>query len=156
MAHLRCSSCLVVGVLAAILSAAADPPTPAKSAHDDSVSVKSFGDDNVIGHLGHPLGTLVRITGRCVDGNTTRRRIGAGQTLLEVRSVNGAPLERPFRFTFPQTSEILKPQPGDRFDYDAHEQGAFSGIVFVPNELDVEQPVVANDGFHYRPELVLH
>ncbi|MCC9641611.1 hypothetical protein LOC71_04945 [Rhodopirellula sp. JC740] len=134
----------------------AEPPNGAKSAREDSVSVKSFGRGNVIGHLGHPLGTVVRITGLVIDGNATRRRVDAGRTLLEVQTVNDVRLDRPFRFAFPRGTEISKPKAGDRFDYYAHEQGRFSGIVSVPDELDIEQPIVANDGFHYRPELMIH
>ncbi len=52
------------------------------------ISVAEFTADNVIGYLGHPLGTVVRITGTAVDGDTTRRKRDRGKTLLEIHTVN--------------------------------------------------------------------
>ena len=121
------------------------------------VSVKQFGAKNVIGHLGHPLGTVVRITGTCIDGDRTRRRADLGKTLLEVRTVNGKELEHPFVVPFLRAAkDIPTPVDGDSFDYYVHEWGAFDGFVSIPSELAIDQPMVANDGFHYRPQVTIH
>ncbi|WP_442511097.1 hypothetical protein SH528x_002762 [Novipirellula sp. SH528] len=121
------------------------------------VYVKQFAAGKVIGHLGHPLGTVVRITGICVDGDRTRRRADVGKTLLEIRAVNGTPLKRPFVVPFERAAvEVTKPNDGDLFDYYAHEWGTFDGIVAVPKDLGLHKPMVANDGFHYRPKVTVH
>ncbi len=121
------------------------------------VSVKQFAAVKVIGHLGYPLGTVVRITGICVDGDRARRRADVGKTLLEIRAVNGTPLKRPFVVPFERAAvEVTKPNDGDLFDFDAHEWGTFDGIVAVPKDLGIHKPMVANDGFHYRPKVTVH
>ena len=121
------------------------------------IAVKQFGRNNVIGHLGHPLGTVVRVTGICVDGETTRRRADLGKTLLEIRTVNGVSLDRPFTFEFRRAAKnVIQPSPGDDFDYYVHEWGTFDGMVSAPAEFSIERPTVANDGFHYRPQVTVH
>ena len=122
-----------------------------------AVSVKQFGPSNVIGHLGKPLGTVVRITGVCLDGSKTRRRADLGKTLLEIQTVNGTKLQRPFIVPFLRAAKgIAKPKDGDAFDYYAHEWGEFDGVVTIAKELEIERPMVANDGFHYRPQITIH
>jgi hypothetical protein len=116
------------------------------------ISVRSFGRDNVIGHLGKPLGTIVRVTGMCVDGDSTRARVNAGKTLLQVESVDGRKLDRPINFDFERAAkEVSKPLPGQRFDYYVHEWGSFDGVIPFPGDLPV-----ANDGFHYRQAITIH
>lgn len=134
------------------------PPVFAQSEQPPAaVSVKQFGTKTVIGHFGHPLGTVVRITGTCIDGDRTRRRADLGKTLLEVRTVNGKELEHPFIVPFLRAAkDVPKPVDGDRFDYYAHEWGAFDGIVSIPDEFAIDQPMVANDGFRYRPQITIH
>ena len=78
---------LLIVVCVSLLSQSKEPPA--------AVSVKQFGAKNVIGRLGRPLGTVVRITGTCIDGDRTRRRADLGKTLLVVRTVNGTKLDDP-------------------------------------------------------------
>ena len=119
-------------------------PKPAKT-----VSVTSFGTDNVIGHLGHPLGTVVRVTGISIDGDETRIKENAGKTLLKIQSVDGKPLEPSFVVAFFRAGKNFQaPRPGDAFDYYVHEWGTFDGVVTAPKELGIDKPIVANDGFH--------
>ncbi|WP_145218953.1 hypothetical protein [Planctomycetes bacterium TBK1r] len=121
------------------------------------ISVTQFGRANVIGYLGHPLGTVVRVTGVCVDGNVTHARIDANKILLEVRAVNGTVLKRPVRFDHPYVRDRSSlPKPDTRFDYFVHEHGAFSGLVEIPANVDSSQRVAANDGFYYHPALTIH
>jgi hypothetical protein len=116
------------------------------------LSVKQFNRSNVIGHLGHPLGTLVRVTGICVDGDTTQHKADAGKTLLQVEAVNGRDLDRPIIFPFDRAANgVTKPLFGQRFDYDAHEWGTFDGHVELPGEFPP-----AHDGCHYRPKITIH
>ena len=142
----------------AIQAAAQDPSASTKNANRAAtISVKSFGPKNVIGHLGQPLGTIVRVSGVVIDGDSTRRRVNLGKTLLEVQTVDGEKLQRPMQFEYSRArKEIPKPLPGQRFDYYVHEYGAFDGVVDIPEELEIEEVPVANDGFHYRPYVTVH
>jgi uncharacterized protein (DUF2461 family) len=116
------------------------------------LSVKVFNRSQVIGHLGHPLGTLVRVTGICVDGDTTQYKADAGKTLLQVEAVNGRDLDRPISFQFSRaTHGMAKLMPGQRFDYTAHEWGTFDGHVELPGEKSS-----AHGGFYYQPEITIH
>lgn len=119
----------------------------------DTVSVTQFGRSNVIGHLGKPLGTLVRVTGVAIDGDSLRLKKYSGQTLLQVETVDGRGLERraPYFLFQRAAKEILMPLAGQRFDYIVHEWGAFDGVVQLPGE-----PAVANDGFYYHAGIAIH
>jgi hypothetical protein len=143
-----------LAALASISAAAQDSPVENQmDSEDTTISVKSFGRGKVIGHLGHPLGTVVRVTGVAVDGETTRSKADAGKTLLRVETANGAKLERPFDFKFHRAAKgIARPLPGQRFDYYVHEYGVFDGIV---EDFEIETLPVANDGFHYRPQITI-
>lgn len=124
---------------------------------EGSISVSQFGRSNIIGFLGRPLGTVVRVTGVTVDGNSTRSRIDAHKTLLEIHTVNGIVLKRPIVFDHPYVRDrSTLPKPGTAFDYFVHESGAFTGIVDVPKGVQSNQPIVANNGFHYHRKLTIH
>jgi hypothetical protein len=123
----------------------------------ETISVKAFGLKNVIGHLGHPLGTVVRVTGTCVEVDRWCMKMDSGQTLLRVEFVDGKKLDRPYVFRFSRAAiGIAKPSPGDKFDYYVHEWGAFDGHVTIPDGLGINERIVANDGFHYRPQITIH
>lgn len=116
------------------------------------IPVSSFGRDNVIGYLGQPLGTFVRVTGLAVSGESTQRRADAGKTLLQVEAVDGRQLGQPITFEFQRAANgISKPAPGQRFDYVAHEWGVFDGVVQLPGV-----PAIASDGFYYRRRITIH
>ena len=144
-ARMICSICTATAVgylVLATLSSAQDPTETA------TASVKQFYSGKVIGHLGHPLGTIVRVTGICIDGDKTRRRADLGKTLLDIRTVNGSKLENPFVVQFSRAAkDVPKPKDGDRIDYYAHEWGEFDGIVTIPDGLGIDKAIVANDGF---------
>jgi hypothetical protein len=121
------------------------------------ISVKDFAGSRVMGHLGHPLGTVVRVTGTCLSGDSTRSKADAGKTLLQVQAVNGKTLERPFTFAFFRADkEITKTKPGDAIDYYVHEWGEFDGMVSIPDDLGINDSIVPNDGFHYRSQITIH
>ena len=141
-----------LGLAVWVASASAEESSPPAS-----VSVKQFGASKVVGHLGHPLGTVVRITGTCIDGQRTRRQADLGKTLLEIRTVNGSKLDRPFVVPFLRAAkDVPKPKDGDVFDFYAHEWGTFDGVVSIPKDLGIDRLPVANDGFHYRPQVTIH
>ncbi len=135
---------------------------PCTSFADDNskqnpIPVKQVAERNVVGYLGYPLGTVVRITGVCLDGKRARRKAYINKTLLEIRVVNGKPLECPFVLPFERAAkDVKKPTDGESFDYYAHEWGEFDGIVEIPKALGIDQPIVAHDGFHYRPHITIH
>lgn len=149
---------LVVVAASACLAAFGWAQTPAKpTAEAKSISVESFEDQLPVGRLGVPLGTVVRVTGETLDGNTTRRKADEGKTLLRIVTVNGHELAKPVVFEFLRArASVKKPVRGDKFDYYVHEYGAFDGVVTPPKELGIEEIKVANDGFYYRRHLTVH
>jgi hypothetical protein len=121
------------------------------------IQAGQFDSARVIGYLGHPLGTIVRVTGVCTDDTETRRRADSGKTLLKILTANGKPLNEPFFVEFRRArEEVSKPGLGDCFDYYVHEWGTFDGHVDTPKSLGIEEPKIANDGFYYRPEVTVH
>lgn len=122
-----------------------------------TISVTDFSTRKVIGHLGHPLGTVVRVTGKVVDGDATRMKRNTGRTLLEIHTVNGKKLETNVLFQFQRAAKsVAKPKPGEKFDYYVHEYGSFDGVVVPPRELNIAFPTVAHDGFYYRRQITIH
>ena len=123
----------------------------------ETISVVDFTADNVIGYLGQPLGTVVRITGMALDGDSTNMKRNIGKTLLEVHKVNGKELKEKVVFDFHRAGKSVgEPKLGKNFDYYAHESGAFDGVVEPPDELGIDSPRVAHDGFYYRPRITIH
>ena len=124
---------------------------------NQTISVAEFAQNSVIGHLGQPLGTVLRVTGISVDGDETRFRADAGETLLKIETVNGKQLAKAVYFTFRRAANgIDKPEFGTPFDYYVHEWGSFDGFVEPPRELGIKKLPIANDGFHYCREITIH
>jgi hypothetical protein len=123
-----------------------------------AIAVTSFdGRKLPIGYLGVPLGTVVRVTGVAIDGDTTRMKANMGKTLLRIESVDGKKLDKSVDFDFDYDFEKThKPKPDDRFDYYVHEYGAFNGVVTPPKELGIQQVMMANTGFHYSGYITIH
>ena len=123
------------------------------------ISVADFRTSSVIGHLGQPLGTFVRVTGTAIDGNTTRVKKYSGKTLLKIESANGHELDSPVTFEFLRAENgIDKPKAGTKFDYYVHEYAQFDGVVAPPKELNIESSSagIPNDGFYYRRHITIH
>jgi hypothetical protein len=147
----------------AILAWAQDSPGSKPIAKDTApLSVEAFNEKMPIGYLGHPLGTVVRVKGATVDGDTLRSKYYAGAILLRVEEVNGKKLKKPVDFRFPHDPDTKKPKPEQRFDYYVHEQGSFHGGVKKPKELiDLMGPGanvigIAQPSFHYDGALTIH
>ena len=78
-------------------------------------------------------------------------------TPLEQHQFQSEDLEHPFVVPFLRAAkDVPTPADGDSFDYYAHEWGAFDGIVSIPKDLAIDQPMVANDGCHYQPQITIH
>ncbi|MEM6692683.1 MAG: hypothetical protein AAF664_24855 [Planctomycetota bacterium] len=129
-------------------------------AQEKTIHVSELGRSNVIGYLGEPLGTVVRITGVCVDGDELRSKLASGKILLKVHSVNGKALATSVTFFHPYLrDQDSLPKPGTRFDYFVHETGGFYGGVDVPGNIDTLKPLkplLPDTAFGYKKSLVLH
>jgi hypothetical protein len=102
--------------------------SPVKKPEPATIHVMTFHDAKIIGYLGEPLGTIVRVGGVSVDGTTLRLKGYDGETILRINTVNGKKLKDPIDFKFPYNEKsIAKPPFGKRFDYVVHEWGAFDG-----------------------------
>jgi len=155
----------VLSVAACVVTStwAQDGPGARPAAKDAGpVSVQTFQRQMPIGYLGHPLGTVVRVTGVCVDGDKVGK-LYAGKVVLRVEEVNGKKLSDPTDFVFDRAADgVPKPKPGQRFDYTVHEYGSFDGIVKVPEEPGAVRDFsgnvigVALPSFHYRSDLEVH
>jgi hypothetical protein len=137
--------------------------TPAVATATGPASVQTFNRQMPVGYLGHPLGTVVRVTGVCVDGETTRMKEYDGKSLLRVEAVNDRKLSEPADFVFDRAADgVSKPKPGERFDYTVHEYGSFDGIVRVPLESHGAKNLsgnvigLAGPCFGYKCELSVH
>ncbi len=123
----------------------------------DAILVKDLTPQRVIGHLGHPLGTVVRVTGTALDADTTRRKADAGKAMLRIEAVNGLALDPHFLVPVDRAEKgVVKPKPGESFDYYVHEHGEFDGVVVLPSEVGIERPVITHDGFQYRARITIH
>lgn len=124
----------------------------------EPISVGSLERQLPVGHLGVPLGKVVRVTGEAFDGSTTRLRADLGKTLLQIVTVNGTKLAEPVVFEFLRAPDsVKKPAAGERFDYYVHEYGHFDGVVTPPEELGIKgSGPMANDGFYYRRYITVH
>ena len=152
---LICASIILAGAMGGTAQQRTEP-TP-KQAAEPPISARSFGKQNVIGYLGKPLGTVVRVTGTVRDNKEMRPKLLSGKTLLNIETVDGQPLETPTWFEFGRAQkEIEQPLPGDKFDYYVHEYGSFDGVVEPPRELKIDSPGVAHDGFYYRKQIAIH
>jgi hypothetical protein len=121
------------------------------------IRVQDFREHNVIGHLGQPLGTVVRVTGVCLPMDSLRGKAQASDKLLEISTCNGQKLDPPFVVAFGRSGkEIPDIKPGEAFDYWVHEWGEFDGDVEPPPSLGLKPFHRATDGFYYRPNITIH
>jgi hypothetical protein len=154
----RWSLILTATTASLVVFAWAQTPTPAKPLTDAKpISVESLEKQLPVGHLGVPLGTVVRVTGEAFDGDTTKEKAYSGKTFLRVATVNGKELAESVVFEFLHAADsVKKPAPGDKFDYYVHEYGEFDGLVTPPKELGINMPLMAGTVFGYRRHLTVH
>lgn len=153
------TKCLIAiaAVTAISVASFADQPRVPESG---AVSVKSFADAEgitVIGLLGRPLGTIVRVTGVAVHGTTRDVKASQGDILLTIETVDGKSLKEQVTFLRQAgDAEIKGLSSGDRFDFFCHEAGSFQGNVRIPQGLGIDDRPVQGAGFRYVPRIVIH
>ena len=85
------------------------------TAEPAAVSVTKFEQALPVGYLGVSLGTVVRVTGVAIDGDTLGWKGAAGKTFLRIETVNGKRLEQPIDFEFLRAPrEVREPAAGER------------------------------------------
>lgn len=126
-----------------------------ETATEQQISVRSFSQNDVLGILGVPIGTVVRINGIARDGNKTNFKADEGRWILEIERVNGRPLKDTVTFR-------VSPKEGDikslgRFECYAAEYGGFFGYAKNPDKVDIEQsPSTSTSAeVRYHPQLIL-
>ncbi|MFO0882636.1 MAG: hypothetical protein U0894_00345 [Pirellulales bacterium] len=119
--------------------------SPADEKSEKLFYAKDFGSDNVIGALGYPMGTVVRITGKSLGKDQSRSKALEGVTWLEIETVNGKKLERSikrfhYRGISGMYSKVASPvlEKGEPFDFYVYETCGYHGLVDIPKELDHE------------------
>lgn len=142
----RLSVILIVASLISIVARQTIAGHQRTKGNIESIPVIKLNRNKVIGSLGRPLGEVVTIVGIVADGDYTRRKADAGETLLRVQTVNGRSLksEAIFHFRPFEGADIKKPAAGTRFKYTGYETGGFSGI---PDKAFDYVPRVATDGY---------
>ena len=105
--------------------------------------------DRIIGSLGKPLGTIVKIQGTLISGDKLRLKAMSGKTLLEVTSVDGQRLREKIvlEFDIPMWAAIDKPEVGNKIRYLGYETGRMSGILYQAFK---HVPAVASTDLHFR------
>jgi hypothetical protein len=120
---------LIGGAIAPVLvwagmSSADKPPELAKA-----IPVSVLNDRQVIGRLGHPLGTIVVVEGVVADGSYTKAKADDGHTLLRVQGVNEKRLAEEQVFHFGSLLErVEKPKAGATYKFSGYETGGFTGL----------------------------
>jgi hypothetical protein len=129
--------------------------TADEAPREATIHASQLKPDQVIGRLGHPLGTILTIDGTILDGDSLRLKLYSGTTLLNVSRVNGQTLEKPVYREFGPYSTSLAidvPPVGRQFKYVAYETGRFEG---APTGLFKYVPPMATTGYHFNTSLVL-
>ena len=100
------------------------------------VPLKEFADSKVlIGKLGLPFGTIVRVTCRSYGANeeeANRKGGDPSKRQVEIISVQGKPIEPAIRIEWRIPKELQKPPVGESIEVWAYETGSFRGL---PDEL---------------------
>lgn len=111
---------------------AADPPKEEKK--EKPIPIMDVWTRGILGQLGHPLGTVVRIEGEveAYDGLKHGKAL-EGKTLLRVKLVNGTEPKEGVLFGL-DFAKADKPKVGEKFKYIGYETGTFEGHV-ARNEL---------------------
>ena len=111
----------------------------------------------IIGGLKSPLGTVVRITGVCIDGTQTRISEYKGKLLLDIETVDDVHMDKLPLYIHPaQLGAEQLPGVGDTFDYFVHECGEFSGQVDLPPGIGPAGPEESVGHFGFKLRLKIH
>jgi hypothetical protein len=117
------------------------PPEPVRP-----ITLAELSERQILGSLGHPLGTLLTVEGVVADGTYTKLKYDAGHTLLRVQVVEGKELKDEVVFHFDAFLDwVEKPKVGSRFKYFGYETGGFIGV--PAKSFDGIGPAVPRFGF---------
>lgn len=107
----------------------------------------------IIGSLGKPLGTLMKIEGEVLAYGEVLRKEDQGRAVLRVETIDGRKLSPPIAITFstfPWTG-ISEPRPGSSCTYIGFETGCMVG---VPHDSWKYVPAVTTPSFHFHVSFV--
>lgn len=141
------------GILAVVFVAAVGFTMAATHIHSAQPrrlpTVQQLNVRGVNGLLGHPLGTIVTVEGRYLDGDSTRLRELSGVFLLVIEKVNGQRLKSPARLRFNSApgGAQLTAQGDAPFHIVGYESGGFRGL---PHNAFDYMPAVATTEFHFE------
>ena len=123
---------LVAGVLVGVSlrpNLAADPPKEKEEEKKEKpIPIDEVRKRGILGDLGHPLGTIVRVEGEVIAWEGKYGKASESETLLHMETVNGTKLEQGVIF-FYRGAEADKPKVGDKLKYIGYETGRFEGLV---------------------------
>lgn len=108
---------------------------------EEKFYVSKFTNSNVIGLLGHPFGTIVRVTGVSLGEDDPPLKETKGKNRLRIDSVEGMQLKDPIYFYYGTRrdglalKEIRSPGKDEQFDFYMLETGGFSGRAVIPQHL---------------------
>ncbi len=133
--------CLSVFAVLALLGFS----SPADEKSEKRFYITDIQRGKLIGDLGYPMGTVVRITGKSLGRDQSRAKGFDDVTWLEIESVNGKKLERSikrFHYRGIDTSYSSAESPvlekGAPFDFFVYETCGYHGLVDIPKELERE------------------
>ena len=97
------------------------------------VPLKDLGDSKVlIGKLGLPFGTIVRVTCRSFEPSEeeAKRKGDPWKSQVEITSIQGKPIDPPIRIEWGSfvPKEPAKPPVGENIEVWAYETGSFRGL----------------------------
>lgn len=123
---------------------------------EGQVHLDNLRPENIIGHLGFPLGTIVTIEGIVEDLNDSNAKADDGRTSLKIHTVNGQPLAKPFHYDF-YPAEVKKgrfstPPANVEFKYVGYEVANFYGHPAEAEKYWPRIPPVATNRFGFRCE----
>jgi hypothetical protein len=120
-------------------------PTAHANSMQKSSSYCTANDQQIVGHLGHPLGKIVTISGKVRQAGVGSKSL---QDVLFVEVVNGIRLAQPVEIEFDLfvTAQVPKPLLGRSFSYVGYETGGFTGI---PSAAFKYVPAVATTDYRF-------
>ena len=127
------------------------------AAEKEKVRVEVFDESTVlIGKLGKPFGTVVRVTCRGMaqpKGDAGRTKEAWWEETVEITAIEGKRLEAPILIKWSNfmTGTVEKPAAGVSTEVWGYESGRFEG---TPPEAFRHVPSIADVGFHFASHFV--
>jgi hypothetical protein len=127
-------------------------------AEQKELPLKDYEDSKVlIGRLGRPFGTIIRLTCRSVEPSQEERLLKAEpwKDQVEVVAIEGNPVKPVIRINWSnfRADTVAKPPGRENIEVWAYESGSFQGL---PAEISrYEQSIPADTGFSFVNTLVV-